>query len=45
MDELDIRVTFFVGRWAISVDDGHSVTAGTGATLTEAYERYTAALP
>jgi hypothetical protein len=45
LDQLDIRVTFFAGRWAVSVDDGDSVRAATGATLGEAYERYTQALP
>ena len=45
LDQIDIRVTFFAGRWAISVDDGDSVTAGTGATMGEAYKRYTQALP
>jgi hypothetical protein len=45
LDQIDIRVTFFAGRWAISVDDGDSVTAGTGATIGEAYKRYTQALP
>ena len=32
-------------QWSLAVDDGDSVTAGPGATMGEAYARYTEALP